>query len=184
MCALLTGVPESQAECHMLFCASCYVTWWPPGWAPCSWTPHRAPGTFPSPLGRWKEEGSSPRCLPLSPPQSAAQGKAHHETSLNESAHIHCKMNSLQNCSILDKDKGPRYSYLLKCFATSGCSSRLQASHSSKQGESLVLGKTDVSIVVQTEDLGSIVDGQTTDVWQVTLRDRIFTGRGQRTAGQ
>lgn len=30
------------------------LTWWPPGWALCSWTLHRGPGTFPSPPEHWK----------------------------------------------------------------------------------------------------------------------------------
>lgn len=49
------------------------VTWWPPGWAQCSWTPRRAPGIFPSLLQHQKEEGSFQRCLPLSPPLSVAK---------------------------------------------------------------------------------------------------------------
>lgn len=68
------GVCAHPAECHMPFNASSSVTWWPPGRAPCSWTPHKAPGTFPSPLGCWKALGFSQQCLPLSPPQSAVQG--------------------------------------------------------------------------------------------------------------
>lgn len=55
---------------------ACYVTWWPPGWALCSWTLHRGPGTFPSPPEHWKAEESFQQCLPLSPPLSTVQEEA------------------------------------------------------------------------------------------------------------
>lgn len=62
-----------------------------------------------------------------------------------------------------------RYLYLLWRFASSRCNSGLQANHSSQQGEGLILGKSDVSIVMETKNLRRIIDGQTTDVCQVTL---------------
>lgn len=59
---------------------------------------------------------------------------------------------------------GQRYSYLLTGFAPSQSGSRLQASHGPQQGEGLILGEADVGIVMQAEDLGCVVDGETTDV--------------------
>lgn len=62
-----------------------------------------------------------------------------------------------------------RYPYLLQCFAPSRCSSRLQTTQSSQQGEGLILGKADVSVVMETKDLRCIINGQTTNLCQVTL---------------
>lgn len=59
---------------------------------------------------------------------------------------------------------GQRYSYLLAGFAPSESSSRLQASNGSQQGEGLILGKADVSVVMQAKDLRCVVDGQSPDV--------------------
>lgn len=38
-----------------------------------------------------------------------------------------------------------------------------------QQSEGLTLGKADVSVVMETEDLRCVIDGQTMNVFQVTL---------------
>ncbi len=63
--------------------------------------------------------------------------------------------------------------YLLQSFAPSRRSSRLETDHGSQQGEGLILGKADVSVVMETKDLRCIIDGQTTNVCQVTLRSEL-----------
>lgn len=62
-----------------------------------------------------------------------------------------------------------RYVYLLLTLAPSRNTSRLETNHSSQQGKGLILGKGDVSIVMETEDLRCIIDWKAANVCQVTL---------------
>lgn len=95
-------------------------------------------------------------------------GRTENSANVNVSQEIPAGLHSI--CQTLIPD--PRCSYLLTGFAPSESSSRLQASHGSQQGKGLILGEADVSIVMQAEDLRCVVDGQTTDVRQVTLREK------------
>lgn len=59
--------------------------------------------------------------------------------------------------------------YLLSGFAPAGGGSGLQLEYSTQQGKRLVLGKADVGVIVQAEDLWRVVDWQAADVRQVAL---------------
>lgn len=64
--------------------------------------------------------------------------------------------------------------YLLSGFAPAGGGSGLQLEYSTQQGERLVLGKADVCVVMQAEDLWHVVDWQAADVRQVALKNDNF----------
>lgn len=60
--------------------------------------------------------------------------------------------------------------YLFSGFAPTGGGSGLQSEYSTQQGERLVLGKADVCVVVQAEDLWRVVNRQAADVRKIALQ--------------
>lgn len=59
--------------------------------------------------------------------------------------------------------------YLLSGFAPTGGGSGLQLEYSTQQGKCFVLGKADIGVIVQAEDLRHVVDWQPPNVRQAVL---------------